>query len=216
MALAVERVLTSTGEFAPGVGRVPLRELLAVVVVCGFVQGAVMGLHDGRVMQGVYSGIKVPLLLLGSTVVCVPSFYVLHLGLSLHGDFMAACRAIFVVQAVAAVFLAACAPLIAFAYVSSDHYPFAICANGVVYLGAALTAQRALARHYVPLIAKDRRHRVTLGAFFVLYVLVAIQLAWTLRPFIGWRGLEPALFRAEAWGNAYVHVFDTVARLLRG
>jgi hypothetical protein len=209
------QVLRSTGEYAPDAARVPVRPLLSIVVVCGFAQGAVMGFHDGRALQALFSGLKVPLLLLGSTAVCLPSLYVLHLCLGLHRDFAAACRATFVVQAVAALFLAACAPLIAFAYLSSDHYPFATFVNGVAYLGAALTAQQALARHYRPLIVANPQHRIVLGCWLLLYVMVAIQLAWTMRPFVGWPAVEPALFRSEAWGNAYVHLIDALRKLFR-
>lgn len=207
------QVLRCEGRFAPAAPSVPVRPLLVLVVLGGFTQGVVMGSHDGRWLQALYSGIKVPLLLLVSTALCLPSSYVLHLVLGLRSDFGAACRATLSVQAVMALSLAACAPLIAFAYVSSGHYPFATFVNGVAYLGAALTAQVALARHYRPLLARDRRHRITLAAWLVLYVLVAIQMAWTMRPFVGWPAVEPALFRREAWGNAYVHLLDAIRKL---
>lgn len=213
--IAPVRVLHSTGEFAPGAERVPIGMLLAIVAIGGLTQGLVMGMHDGRALQALYSGIKVPLLLLATTAVCLPSLYVLHLCLGVHDDFVAACRATLVVQAVAAIFLAACAPLIAVTYASSDSYPLATTANGIVYFGAALTAHRVLATHYRPLIARARPHRVVLACWLVLYVLVAIQLAWTMRPFIGWPAVEPSLFRAEAWGNAYVHVIDALRKLFR-
>jgi len=213
--IAPVRVLRSMGEFAPGAERVPIGILVTIVAVGGLAQGLVMGMHDGRVLQALYSGIKVPLLLMATTAVCLPSLYVLHLCLGVHEDFVASCRATFVVQAVAAIFLAACTPLIALTYVSSDNYPLATTANGIVYLGAALTAHRVLATHYRPLIARARQHRTVLACWLVLYVLVAIQLAWTMRPFIGWPAVEPTLFRSEAWGNAYVHVIDTLRKLFR-
>jgi hypothetical protein len=211
--LAPAEVLRGVGRCAPTAERVPAAALVAVIAIAGFMQGAVMGSHDGRLMQSVYSGIKVPLLLLVATGVCLPSFYVAHLALDLHRDFVAACRGVIVAQAGAALFLASCAPLVAFAYVSSDSYPFATFANGLVYFGAAIVAQAVLAQHYRPLVARDRQHRVTLAFWLVLYVLVAIQCAWTMRPFIGWDALEPSLIRAEAWGNAYVRLFDAVGKL---
>lgn len=213
--LVIDNALRSEGAFAPEAERVPIHAALAVVVLAGFVQGAVMGSHDGRVLQALYSGLKVPLLLLVTTALCMPSSYALHLGLGLRRDFAAACRACFTVQAIAALCLAASAPWIAFVYVGSTSYPVATCINGLAYFGAALTAQHALARHYAPLIARDARHRVVLLVWPCLYVGVAIQLAWTLRPFIGWPDVAPALFRGEAWGNAYVHVIDAVTKALR-
>ena len=43
-----------------------------------------------------------------------------------------------------------------------------------------------------------------------IYVFVAIQLAWVLRPFIGSLGAPVQFFREDSWGNAYI----VVARLI--
>jgi hypothetical protein len=50
----------------------------------------------------------------------------------------------------------------------------------------------------------------------MLYVFVAIQGAWVLRPFVGAPGLEPSFLRAELWTNAYVVVARTAAQALLG
>ena len=47
-------------------------------------------------------------------------------------------------------------------------------------------------------------------AWIALYVFVAIQLAWVLRPFVGSPELEVSFFRAEAWSNAYVVIVRDV------
>jgi hypothetical protein len=38
----------------------------------------------------------------------------------------------------------------------------------------------------------------------------AIQMGWVLRPFIGQPGRSVTFFREDAWGNAYVIIFETV------
>lgn len=88
--------------------------------------------------------------------------------------------------------------------------------NGLAYAGAAGAAHVTLGRHYAPLVRRDKAHRITRNVWVGLYVLVAIQCAWTMRPFLGWSELEPTLFRREAWGNAYVHVADVIVKLFRG
>lgn len=206
-------VLGVRGRCAPAVEGVPVLALVATLAVAGFAQGAVMGSHAGRPMQSLYSGLKVPLLLLVTTSVCLPSFYVAHIVLGLHRDFVAACRAVLFAQVAAALCLAGCAPLIAFAYLSSDSYPFATLANGIVYFAATCVGQVVLATHYRPLLARDRQHRITLGIWLVLYILVAIQCAWTMRPFIGGEMFEPSLFRPDAWGNAYVQLMEGLGKL---
>ena len=44
----------------------------------------------------------------------------------------------------------------------------------------------------------------------MLYVFVAIQAAWVLRPFVGAPGLPASFFREEAWDNAYVRIFRAI------
>ena len=58
------------------------------------------------------------------------------------------------------------------------------------------------------------RHRVGQVSWVVLYVFVAIQLAWVLRPFVGSPNIPTRFFREEAWSNAYVVVADLVWRML--
>ena len=74
--------------------------------------------------------------------------------------------------------LASCVPLTALAYVSSTDYNFAIAFNGVVFLIASVAGQVTLSRHYAPLIARNPRHRLGRRAWLVLYVFVAVQLAF--------------------------------------
>lgn len=206
----VDDLLRAEGRFVVGRGRVPVAAFVAILIVCGFGYGAVMGAFAGRPLQCVYSGLKVPLLLACSTLVCLPSFFVLNTLLGLRDDFGAALRGILAAQATVAVVLAALAPVVVLAYASTDDYRQAILVNGVMFALATVGGQRTLDRHYRPLIARDRRHRLGRWMWMVLYVFVAIQLAWVLRPFVGSPGLDVAFFRAEAWSNAYVVVLRDV------
>ena len=113
-----------------------------------------------------------------------------------------------------AVVLAALAPITLWAYASSSDYDLAILLNGVIFLVATLVGQVVLSRHYRPLVARNPRHRVGKAAWLTLYVFVAIQLAWVLRPFVGSPGLHVSFFRADAWSNAYVSLFRRIWSLL--
>src|SRR5690606_12178620 len=133
---------------------------------------------------------KVPLLLASSTALCLPSFFVLNTLLGLRDDLFAALRGVLAAQATVAVTLLALAPVLALVYVSTDSYRHATLANGILFALATLAGQRTMNRHYRPLVAAEPRHRIARGAWLVLYVFVAIQLAWVLRPFIGWPARE--------------------------
>lgn len=216
IAAAADDLLRGQRAYAPGRGVVPWRQLLLFVLLFGCVYGGVLGSFGGRGLQAVYSASKVPLLLLVSTVVCLPNFYVVNVLLGLRDDFSAACRGVFAAQATLAVVLAALAPLTAVFYVSSDSYAGAKVWNGLMFLVGTVTGQVALNHHYQALIAQNPAHRWGRVAWVVLYVFVAIQLAWVLRPFLGAPDMPTGFFRQDAWSNAYVEVFNTIARLVRG
>ena len=202
--LGVEPLLRGEGTHAVGGGRVPVAGLLLIVLVCGGLYGAVMGGYSLNAEQMLYSALKVPLLLVVSTLVCLPNFYVLNAVLGVAGDFRAALRGILSAQATLAVTLAALSPVTAFLYVSGDSYEFFKLLNGAMFFVGSLAAQRTLARHYAPLLARDRRHRRALLGWPVLYVFVAMQLAYVLRPFVGNPALPTTFLRETWWGNVYV------------
>ncbi len=211
----VDALLRATGSFAPGVGRAPIAHLASITCAAGLVYGAAMGTFGLRWLQVVYSSVKVPMLIGVSTLICLPNFYVINTVLGLRSDFAAACRGVLAAQATVALTLAALAPVTLTGYASTDDYPFATTLNGFAFLVAALAGQFTLARHYRELVRIDPRHRLARNVWLVLYVFVAIQLAWVLRPFIGDPGRATHFFRWNAWGNAYVEVVSIVGRVLR-
>ncbi|MGD9645032.1 MAG: hypothetical protein AB7U73_04920 [Pirellulales bacterium] len=208
--------LQSIVRAVPAAPRVSARQCAATIVVCGVAYGAVMGSLNGfagdRLLQVVYSAVKVPLLLGVTSAVCVPSFFVLNSLLGVRNDLAIALRALLAGQAGLAVVLASLAPYTALWYCSSAEYTDAIAVNGAMFAIASAVGQFVLRRHYAPLIARDRRHRQLLNVWLGMYVFVAIQLAWVLRPFVGTPGQATQFFRESAWDNAYV----IVARLVWG
>ncbi len=204
MFARLDELLRSRGRHAVGIGSVPWQDLTCSLLAAGALFGAIMGTWSGRAPQIAYSAIKVPLLMTTTSAVCLPCFFVVNTILGLRDDFLAACRGLLSAQATLAIVLAALAPLTAFVYVSGCSYPTATMTNGGVFLTATICGQYMLARHYRPLLAKDARHIFGLGTWLLLYVFVAIQLAWSLRPFIGWPEVETSFLRADSWTNAYV------------
>ncbi|MEM8944579.1 MAG: hypothetical protein AAGD11_05285 [Planctomycetota bacterium] len=159
---------------------------------------------------------KVPLLLTIAFCLSLPNFFVLSSLFGLRDDFAQAVRAIVSAQAGLAVVLAAWAPLTLLFYASSADYNLALLFNGLVFATASVMAQFLLRGYYRPLVLRNPRHRKLLVCWGLLYVLVAIQLAWLLRPFIGSRGIEVQFLRPEAWDNAYVVLFRLVWQTLFG
>lgn len=194
---------------------------LALHALCwGAAYGAVMGTFGGvtgeRALQVASSALKVPLLFLTTLGLCLPVFFVVNTLLGLRGDFPRALRALLSGQAALAVVLCSCAPLTAVFYASTTRYAWVLLWNGLLFAAASLAGQVVLRAAYRPLVRRDPRHGLMLRVWLALYVLVAIQLAWVLRPFVGSPHAPVELFRVESWGNSYLAIFRLIGRALSG
>lgn len=192
----------------------PWQRLAAVVLLAGALFGLQIGAYGGAVLQMCLSAVKIPLLIGVSTLLCLPGVFAVNTVAGLRDDFGAVLRGIFAAQATVAVSLCALGPLLLFLYASSADYRLAKAASGFLFLLASLAGQRTLSMHFGPLVRANPRHRGTRRVWWFLYILVTIQMAWVLRPFIGSPGLGLTIFRDEAWGNAYVHVIRLLVDLL--
>jgi hypothetical protein len=197
-----------------------LAQLVGCLLLFSILYGATMGTFRALVgqpqwlLQIVYSAVKVPLLLLATFAISLPSFFVLNTLLGLRRDFAQALRAVVATQAGLAVILASFAPMTLFWYASSSEYSQALLFNGAMFAAASISAQWRLRQYYRPLVERNRRHRWMLWGWLVVYTLVAIQMAWLLRPFIGAPAIEVAFLRPDAWDNAYVKVLQLIGRTL--
>ncbi|MBI3866113.1 MAG: hypothetical protein HY290_29900 [Planctomycetia bacterium] len=202
-------------------GRVPRAALwlAAQVLVFGVAYGTAMGTFGGvlgeRFWQVAYSAAKVPLLLLVTFCIGLPSFFVLNTLYGLRDDFGEAVRALLAAQAGMTLILASLAPFTMLWYASSADYVGATLFNGVMFAVATFSAQWLLRAFYRPLVQRQPRHRWLLRAWLAIYAFVAVQMAWVLRPFIGDPSQPVQFFRDDAWGNAYVVVANLIWETVR-
>jgi hypothetical protein len=174
------------------------------------------GPETGRLLQVVYSAVKVPILLLVTFGLSLPSFFVVNTLFGLRDDFPRVVRALLSTQAGLTVVLASLAPITAFVYVSGISYRGAILFNGLMFGTASISGQWLLRRDYRPLIAANPRHRLLLKIWLAIFVFVGVQLGWTLRPFIGDPRAPVQFFREDSFGNAYVVVLEMIWNVLAG
>lgn len=178
--------------------------------------GLALGASSGEWRLAVYAAIKVPLLIVLTAALCMPSFYVVNTVLGLRDDFALACRGLLAAQATLGVMLGALAPMLIFLSLGTND-PYAVTLLDALQFGAATwAAQQVLARHYRPLILHNPRHRLALRGWLVLFAFTGMQLAWVLRPFRGTEGFGVQFLRAEAFQqNAYIVLLEHFARLWR-
>ena len=207
-------LLRGDGPFRPDRGLQHSLWLLGLIVVTfAPIYGAFMGSYHlvapARLLQVLFSAIKVPLLLFATGVVCLPAFFVLNTVLGLRSDLRESLRAILAGQAGLAVALASLSPLTRFFYFSTDDYRAALLFNAAMFTVATIAAQ-ILIRYYRVLIRRNRNHRLAFLAWLGLYSFVGIQMGWMLRPFVGDPSLPTQFFRTGPFSNAYVVVFRLV------
>ena len=197
-----------------------LLQLGLLVTFFGILYGAVMGSFGGvfgeRFLQVVFSAVKVPLLLMGTFALSLPSFFVVNTLFGLRSDFSYSLRALLATQAGLTIVLASFAPFTVLWYASSSDYLGAILFNTLMFGCASVTAQWLLRQFYEPLIHRNPRHKLLLRAWLVIYAFVGIQMGWILRPFIGSPDAPTQFFRQDAWGNAYVSLANILWTYLGG
>ncbi len=187
-----------------------------IVLAASGLYGAILGSWsaggDGRFALIPYSAIKVPLVVLATTCVCLPGYFVLSTVLGLRSDFPIALSAIAAGQAGVALALASLAPLTRVAYISGIGHNQALVLAAAMFALATLAGAAVMLRRYRPLLAKTRRHRLMLGAWVTMYIFVGIQMGWMLRPFVGTPGMPVTFLRQEPLSNAYVAVANIVVQ----
>lgn len=202
--------------------RLSLVKLLLCLCAFGLFYGGVMGLfrllegEEAWLLQVVYSAVKVPLLLVITFLITLPSFFVLNTLLGLRNDFGTVIRAHIATQASLAIILASLAPFTIFWYASSGNYQAALMFNAAMFAIASFAAQAQLRAYYRPLVKSNSKHTWMLRAWICIYAVIGIQMGWLLRPFIGSPGSEVQFLRPEAWDNAFVLVARMFWNLLFG
>ncbi|PQV65537.1 hypothetical protein B1R32_101279 [Abditibacterium utsteinense] len=181
--------------------------LAKAVVLGGAIQGASMGayafLNGGSAAFIFISALKVPLFLGIGAALMLPAFYVLYALFGLGDEFGIALRALIGGQAAFALILASLSPLTLLFYLSGATYRGALGFNVALFALAAVAAQNTIRGRVKPLLERDARHATLLSMGFGLWVFVAIQLGWNLRPFVGNPDAPAQFFRPDAFTNAY-------------
>ncbi|MCC6785937.1 MAG: hypothetical protein IT457_24035 [Planctomycetes bacterium] len=200
-------LLRSCGAHAPDRALMPWGNLLLALIGGGALYGLALGAYSGSLRHAGYVALKVPLLLVLSTSLAMPAFLAVCAAAGLRDDLPLALRSVAHGQASFALVLGALAPVSAFVTLSGASYAQTTVQAGVMFFVAALCSLITLRRHDAPLHLRHPRYRDARLVFCTAHALVAIQLAWLLRPFIGDPGQPVQFLRDDPFGNAFVAVF---------
>ena len=160
--------------------------------------GAWTGLYACTFAQFLSSAVKAPLLLLGTTAVCFPTFFVVQYvlaprALSLRAATLLQASTVAVIGVTWAVVALPCSLFLA----SSENYRAAKLLVTFVAAFGGVLGMLWFARGFRNATSSEYRSSrfLLLLPYCVLYGLVGLQLAWSLRPFIGSPSMEFSLFR---------------------
>jgi hypothetical protein len=194
-----------------------IRAMLITSIIFLALYGAVMG-STHSVLQVLSSAVKLPLLLLFTTLVCAPTLYFFNLifgsDQNLSQNMALGLCAVTVMSVVALSF----APIVLFFLLTTSQYQFFKLLNVAVFSIAGIVGVRFLSHgmRYVSAGAGkegDRARRNLVRLWILIFAFVGSQMAWTLRPFIGAPGLDFELFR-QLGGNFYANVFASIGEVL--
>jgi hypothetical protein len=194
--------------------RYSLATLISLTVFYGLVAGAWSG-----PLQALSAGIKLPLLVLATMIICFPAFYVVQILVGSRLRLMQVLVLVLAALALTAILLAAFVPVAAFFLITGANYYFLQLLHIIVVLVAGLFGMYAL-HEGLSVVCEQRgvypRKALTImRVWAVLFAFVGIQMAWNLRPFLGDRGGPFQVFRSYE-GNFYAAVGYSVNKLLKG
>lgn len=161
--------------------------LILTTVLFSAAYGAIIGLFKPG-LQTAYAAAKLPLVVLGTAMLCTPTFYVFNAILGSKFTFRQTASTVLFLAASTALVLMAFAPISWFFTVSTGGQGFLSFLHVAVFAVAATYGLRSLnqARRYLAHL--DDTHTPIHGGFlflwFLIVLFVALQMAYYLRPFL--------------------------------
>lgn len=172
---------------------------LAVMVVAMYaIYGVSMGLFRGALPAAI-SALKVPILYVGTLGICFPAFYVCNCVAGPRFSVTASIRLLLLAVSANAVALCSYSPLSYFFALTTSEggYAFLIFMHVVVFgLSAFLSLAIISVIFHAAAAGKGKRIGPALAwVWGVLYAFVGTEMAWVLRPWVGWGDIEYTIFR---------------------
>lgn len=179
--------------------------------------GAVLG-STHSIWQALSSAVKLPLLFLVTLVICVPALYIFSV---LFGSSQRLPQLVTLVLSaitVTAVLLLSLAPVTFFFMLTTSGYQFFKLLNVFFFAIAGFAGMFFLSRGIKTITATAKEggakiRSMVLYVWILLYAFVGSQMAWTLRPFVGYPEARFELVR-ELGGNFYTNILYSIGEIL--
>jgi hypothetical protein len=189
-----------------------------LLVFFAFIYGVVMGCYNGW-MQALSSGIKVPVFLTLTLLVCFPVFFIIQFVLGSKLGVLQMLNVILNGFLMGSLIMVAFAPIVIFFLITGDNYAFIKLLHVGIFTISGFVGAKTMVEALRYCCEKSKVYPkvgvVVFRFWVVILAFVGMQLAWNLRPFIGNRSMKFEVFR-EREGNFYLSVIHSIRDVVEG
>jgi len=190
-----------------------------IIANFSFFYGLIMGSYNSW-MQALSSSAKLCCLLFLTLVICFPSFYIVQLVLGSKVKIKQLAIILLSGFLMTTTIMLAFAPIVLLFQLSGDNYNFLKLLHVGVFVFSGFFGMRAVLDALRTSFAETGVYpKIGLNIFrlwVVIFAFVGIQLAWNLRPFVGYKDMPFELFRADTQGNFYSSIVKTIGEMVEG
>lgn len=189
---------------------------LMFILLFTFLYGIIMGSYNG-LLQSIVTGIKIPVLIMLSLLICFPALYVIQsmIGSTMTINQMANIifSGFFVFSTIALSF----GPIVIFFMITSNSYAFLKLLHVAIFTFSGIFAVKTIISGLKFSCERKNLYPKLGMSIFKIWVFilafVSAQLAWNLRPFVGSRELQFELFRQRE-GNFFIAVINSLGHMV--
>ena len=187
-----------------------------LLFIFSFLYGFVMGIYNGG-LQALTAGFKLPILFVLSMAICFPAFFMVQYILGSRLKFYSMLAIILTGLVLSSAIMLSFSPIVIFFLITSNNYEFLKLLHVAIIGFAGIFGMRTVVEALKFSCEKKNVYpKIGVKIFqFWIFILafVGMQLAWSLRPFIGAKDRPFELFRKQE-GNFYLAILQSTGKLL--
>lgn len=190
---------------------------ILIIALFSFCYGLIMGSYNSW-MQAISSGAKLMSLLFLTLIICFPSFYIVQLVLGSKVKIKQLAVMMLSGFLMTTTIMLAFAPIVLLFQLSGDNYNFLKFLHVGVFVFSGFFGMRAVLDALRNSFAEQGVYpQIGLGIFrvwVIIFAFVGVQLAWNLRPFVGYKDMPYELFRKDTQGNFYSSMIKSLGEMM--
>lgn len=194
-------------------------QFLGMQLLCIFLFAAVYGIVMGSFnsfTQALVTGVKLPVLILLSLLICFPAFFVIQYMLGSKLTLLKMMNIVLSGFVVFTTIIVSFMPVALFFMLTSTNYAFLKLLHVAILIFGGIFGMRVILLGLKYSCEKKNVYpKIGLNIFkiwIIIFAFVGMQLGWNLRPFVGSKELPFELFR-EKEGNFYLAVLQSIGNL---